>query len=68
MNILDAARDLEQAATDVLEATKRRNAAIEHATACLKVASSLRDQLPPAERKWFDTHMHNIGVMLGLRT
>lgn len=66
MNVLDAARDLKLAAEEVLESSRRYSAAVTHATACLHVATKLRDQVPVTKRKWFDEQIKSLGTALGL--
>lgn len=65
MNILDAVKDLEAAAREVLETTQRRKAAIEHAEACLIAAARLREQLPQRSRQRFDELVNAIGAAIG---
>jgi hypothetical protein len=66
MNVLDAAKDLQAAADEVLELRRRYTAAVGHAETCLRVAATMREQAPLAKRKWYDTQINSLGIVLGL--
>lgn len=64
MNILDAVHDLQTAAEEVLDTTRRRTAALKHVEMCLKIAAGMREQVPASYRPRYDEHIAQIAETL----